>query len=142
MTLHVSFNSHEPYQNLFDAASAAQTSGEYKEAVIIAQTALELFTEKALGHLYKARHIEYLKSEFEHLLINYNIGNAKVSGLYMALAEDKITQETFWSAVVAHTELRNDLVHEGKDATAAQSQASLDAIAALIAHVKAHNDIS
>ena len=142
MTLHVSFNSHEPYQNLFDAAGAAHDSGEYKEAVIIAQTALELFTEKVLGHLYKVRHIEYLKAEFEHLLINYNIGNAKVSGLYMALAEDKITQEPFWSNIVAHTELRNDLVHEGKDATADQAKASLDAIAALIAHVKAHNAMS
>jgi hypothetical protein len=141
MTVNLVFKSHEPYQNLLDAAIAAHEAGQYKEAVIIAQTALELFTEKILGHLYQARHIEYLKPEFEHLLINYNIANGKVSGLYMALSEDKITQAPFWSALTAHIELRNDLVHEGKDATEAQSHQSLEAAAALIAHVKSFNSV-
>jgi hypothetical protein len=141
MTINLVFSSHEPYQNFLDSAEAAHAQSQYKEAVILVQTALELFTEKTLGHLYKVRDIEYLKPQFEHLLINYNIANGKVSGLYMALAEDKITQEPFWSGVVAHVELRNDLVHEGKDASVAQSRASLDAVAAVVAHIKAHNSI-
>ncbi len=142
MSVNLVFKSNEPYQNLLDAAAAAHEAGQYKEAVILAQTALELFTEKILGHLYKVREIEYLKPEFEHLLINYNMANGKVSGLYVALSEDKITQEPFWSQVAAHVELRNDLVHEGRDASVVQSRSSLDAIAALIAHVKQHNSIA
>ena len=141
MTINLVFTSHEPYQNFLDSAEAAHAQGQYKEAVILAQTALELFTEKILGRLYKVRNIDYLKPQFEHLLINYNIANGKVSGLYMALSEDKITQEPFWSNVVAHVELRIDLVHEGKDASVLQSRNSLDAVTALIEHVKAHNSI-
>jgi hypothetical protein len=123
------------YQNLLSAATSAHDQGQYKEAVILAQTALEIFTEKTLSHLYRARQIEYLKPTFEHLLINYNLGNAKVSGLYMALSNDQITQAPFWSDLSAHIELRNDLVHEGHDATGEQSRRSLDTITALIAHV-------
>jgi hypothetical protein len=131
----------EPYQNLLAAAQAAHDQGQYKEAVILGQTAVELFTEKVLGQLYTGRHVEFLKTSFEHLLINYNLGNDKVSRLYIALSEDPIKQAPFWSRFVAHTELRNDLVHEGKDATLMQSRASLDTIGALIEHIKTANQL-
>ena len=134
--------SHEPYQNLLDSAVAAQDGHQYKEAVILAQTALELFTEKVLGRLYIARDIVYLKPVFEHLLINYNLVNAKVSGLYVALSGDQIRQEPFWSPLVAHGELRNALVHEGKDASLRQSQASIEAVTSLIEHVTSYNNIA
>src|SRR5262245_61110698 len=116
-------HSTEPYAALMEAAQTWHQEGHYKEAVIIAQSALELFTEKILGHLYVSRHIEYLKPQFEHLLINYNIGNSKVSGLYMALSGDRITQESFWSALTAHVELRNRLVHDGQNATESEAAA-------------------
>jgi hypothetical protein len=131
----------EPYQALLNSAVAWHEQGQYKEAVIIAQTALELFTEKTLGHLYQVRHIEYLKPQFEHLLINYNIGNTKVSGLYMALSGDDINQAPFWSAVNDHVELRNRLVHDGQDATEPESKRSLKAVQALIAHIKERNNL-
>lgn len=134
--------SSDPYQNLLSAAEAAHEQGQYKEAVILAQTSVELFVEKVLGRLYEARQIGYLKTEFEHLLINYNIGNAKVSGLYIALSEDPIKQAPFWSSFIAHTELRNALVHEGVDATEQQSRASLDSVTALIDHVGTINKIN
>lgn len=142
MTVNLVFSSQEPYKNFLASAEAAHNAGQYKEAVILAQTALELFTEKVLGHLYTVRDIEYLKPQFEHLLINYNIGNSKVSGLYMALSEDKLTATPFWSRLAAHVQLRNDLVHEGKDASLEQSRHSLDAVTSLIDHVKAHNSLS
>lgn len=132
----------EPYQTLLDSAEAWHDQGHYKEAVILVQIALELFTEKTLGQLYQTRHISYLKPQFEHLLINYNLGNAKVSGLYMALSGDQITQAPFWSKVTDHVELRNRLVHDGQDATQEQARHSLDAVAALIAHVRRHNSLA
>ena len=132
------FSSVEPYENLLNAAETAFAEGQAKDSVIVAQTAVELFTEKILGELYVKRGIEYLKAPFENLLINYNIGNAKVSKLYIALAEDDIKQEPFWAAFIAHTELRNALVHEGEEATAEQARASLEAVSALISHVRSH----
>src|SRR3954466_1671938 len=132
------FSSSEPYENLLNAAETAFAEGQAKESVILAQTAVELFTEKTLGELYVARHIEYLKAPFENLLINYNIGNAKVSRLYMALAEDDIKQADFWAAFIAHTELRNALVHEAAEATTEQARASLESVSALISHVREH----
>lgn len=141
MSLLPILTANDPYQNLLSAGEAAHDQKQFKEAVILAQTAVELFTEKILGYLYSVREIDYLKPEFEHLLINYNIGNAKVSGLYIALSEDPLKQQTFWAAFITHTELRNALVHEGKDATESESRASLDAVTALITHVKSANTI-
>jgi hypothetical protein len=126
----------EPYESLIDSAVTWHEQGHYKEAVIIAQTALELFTEKMLGQLYQARQIEYLKPQFENLLINYNLANTKVSGLYMALSGDLIRQAPFWSALQDHAELRNKLVHDGQDATKEQSHRSLQAVTAAINHVQ------
>jgi len=136
MSLPLLSNSHEPYQSLVDSARDWHAQGYYKEAVILTQIGLELFTEKVLGHLYRQRDIEYLKPQFEHLLTNYNIGNSKVSDLYVALSDDPIKQQPFWTDLTAHVELRNNLVHDGQDATEAQSHRSLQAVQALIAHVK------
>jgi hypothetical protein len=141
MSLPLVTPSHEPYQSLIDSAETWHQQSHYKEAVILAQIALELFTEKTLGHLYHARHVEYLKPEFEHLLTNYNLANNKVSGLYIALSGDEIKQAPFWAPLTDHAELRNKLVHEGQNATTTQSRSSLDAVKALIAHVKAYNVI-
>ena len=132
------FSSNEPYENLMNAAETAFAEGQAKESVILAQTAVELFTEKTLGELYTQRDIEYLKAPFENLLINYNIGNSKVSKLYIALADDDIKQADFWAAFIAHTELRNALVHEAAEATIEQARASLESVSALIAHVRTH----
>ena len=126
----------EPYESLLESAHAAHTASEHKVAVILAQTALEVYTEKALGQLYRRRNIEYLKPEFEHLLINYNLANSKVSSLYQALSGDQLTAAPFGSAIQTHIQLRNDLVHEGRDATAEDAEASLGAVEALIAHVE------
>jgi hypothetical protein len=142
MSLPLLFTEHEPFQSLIDSADTWLTQGHYKEAVILAQTALELFTEKTLGHLYQTRHVEYLKPELEHLLTNYNLANSKVSGLYIALSGDPIRQTDFWAALTNHAELRNRLVHDGQDATENQARASLKAVKALIAHVKTHNNLS
>ncbi len=142
MSLPLPFTKPEPYQSLLDSADTWCQQGHYKEAVILVQIALELFTEKVLGHLYQVRNISYLKPQFEHLLVNYNLGNSKVSGLYMALSGDKITQAPFWSRLTEHVELRNRLVHDGQDATESQSRASLTAIQALIVHIKEHNSLA
>lgn len=141
MTLPLISPEHEPHQSLFDSAETWHEQGHYKESVILVQIALELFTEKVLGHLYQNRHISYLKPQFEHLLINYNLANSKVSGLYSALSGDEITQAPFWSKLTEHAELRNRLVHDGEDANQVQSRASLDAIRAAIKHVSEHNSL-
>jgi hypothetical protein len=96
MALQLVFTSQDPYRNLLASAEAAHEQRQYKEAVILAQTALELFTEKIPGHLYTTRSVGYLKPVFENLLINYYIVNAKVSRLYIALSGDEIRQEPFW----------------------------------------------
>ena len=128
----------EPYQSLLASAHSAYDEGDYKVAVILAQTAVEVFTEKTLGQLYHRRDIAYLKPEFENLLINYNLGNAKVSGLYMALADDNINQQSFWKAFTDHVGLRNDLVHDGADATADQAAVSLKVVGQIIGHITDH----
>lgn len=133
--MHLTFNVHEPYQSLLSSAEAALADGDHKVAVILAQSAVELFTAKILVYLYRERDVEYLKRPFEHLLINYNIGNSKVSELYMALSGDPINQQPFWAQFTDHVQLRNDLIHDGADATPDQAKASLEAVTAVIDHI-------
>ncbi len=139
MTLPLSFSPQAPHLNLIDSAKQWHDQGHYKEAIILLQTGVELFTEQVFGQLYRQRHIEYLQPQLERLLFNnYSLGSDKVASLYEALSEDNLREQPFWSTFKQHVELRNDIVHQGGDATREQSERSIHVIEQLIAHVARH----
>jgi hypothetical protein len=127
----------EPYLSLLKAAHEQHDHGDYQEAIILAQTAVEIFIEQVFDCLFTKRGIEYLQAPVERLLYrNFSLGHDKVANLYEALSGDAIRQLPLWSQYKAHTELRNDVVHQGREVDAEQSQHSLDSVQALIDHVR------
>ncbi len=131
-----------PYARLQHSAEAWHTEGYYSESIILLQTAVELFTEQTFDHLCRQRNIQYLRDQLERLLFNnYNLAHDKVVSLYEALAGDEIRQQSFWSEFKKHAELRNDIVHDGRNATKAESERSLRAVSELIDYVKTANSL-
>jgi len=126
----------EPYTGLINSAHDRYRESYYQEAVILAQTGAELFIEQAFDRLFRIRDLEYLRKEVERLLgNNFNLGHDKVASLYEALSGDDIRQRKIWSEYKTHTELRNDVVHHGREVTAAEAERSLDVVGRLIEHV-------
>jgi hypothetical protein len=124
------------YRGVLDSARQRHEQGHYNEAIILLQTGVELFTEQTFDQLCHKRQIEYLQPQLERLLFNnYNLGHDKVVSLYEALSEDKLRQAPFWTDFKRHVELRNDIVHQGREATQDESQASIRAVEQLIDHI-------
>ncbi len=56
--------------------------------------------------------------------------------MYATLSRDPdIAQQPFWSALTDHVKLRNDIVHDGIDATKQEAEASYAAVDALMNYV-------
>jgi hypothetical protein len=124
------------YIKLIDSAKQWHEQGHYKEAVILAQTGAELFTEQTFGELYRRRDIQYLQPQIQRLLFNnYSLGSDKVVSLYEALSGDDLRAQPFWSTFKQHTELRNDIVHQGREATEADAKHSIAVVEELIGHI-------
>jgi|GEM_PF-2623904 hypothetical protein len=126
----------QPYLTLLNAARQQYDAGDYQEVVVLAQTAIELFTEQVFDYLFAKKDIQYLQKPVERLLYrNFNLAHGKVAGLYEALSGDKIYNEPIWSQYKEHTELRNDIVHQGREINAAQATHSLKVVEDLICHI-------
>lgn len=124
------------YIILLNAARGEITKNDFQQAVVLAQTASELFAEQVFDYLFKKRQIDYLQRPVERLLYrNFNFAHGKVVGLYEALANDRVTKTATWSNYKEHTELRNDVVHQGRDVTREQAERSLNIVENLIRHI-------
>ena len=78
------------------------------------------------------RSLTDIEEALDDLLPNYNLGNEKVRKLYVALSGDKVHEAKFWSAFQEHVTRRNKVVHEGKEVTRDEAEASLMAATELI----------
>jgi hypothetical protein len=125
------------YRSVLDSAQQRHEQGHYNEAIILLQTGIELFTEQTFGALFIRRDIKYLQPQLERLLFNnYNLGHDKVASLYDALSEDHLREQDFWSTFKQHVELRNDIVHQGAEATKAEAERSIRVVEEIIAHIQ------
>lgn len=124
-------------RQLLLSARSLTSDGHFAAAVVAAQTASEVFMEGTLRELFQLRKIDNFWGEIGAFIPNYNIAaNKKLRRLYTALSgDDDIAQKPFWRKLVDHVELRNDIVHDGNDATEAQSEASYAAVDELMNHI-------
>ena len=124
------------YITLIIAAHDQYDTGDFQEAIVLAQTASELFAEQVFDYLFAKRDVQYLQGPVERLLYrNFSLAHSKVVGLYEALSDDRLTQQAIWSQYKEHTELRNDIVHQGREIDAAQAKRSLQIVEDLIKHI-------
>lgn len=107
-------------------------------AVIIAQTAIEVCTERIITRSLVRRGAEFLSDWVDGRLPNYNVFREDVKALYKAVTEDAtIAEQDFWSSgrLKAHVELRNAIAHRGRIATPEEAAASITVAEQIIAHM-------
>jgi hypothetical protein len=114
------------FEALLHAASGLMKGNNPSAAVFVAQTAIEVCTERLINGLLKARDTEFLGEWIDSRLPSYNIVNKTVRKLYEAVSEDTdLKQQAFWNRLQDHVELRNDIAHEGRFATPDEGKASV-----------------
>jgi alkylation response protein AidB-like acyl-CoA dehydrogenase len=118
--------------------SESELGGAASAAVMIAQTAIEVCTERAISRLLAGGAAAFLHPWIDRRLSNYNVYREDVKGLYKVVTEDvTITDQGFWTSgrLKAHVELRNDIAHRGKTATAQEAMASVVVAEEIINHM-------
>jgi hypothetical protein len=105
-------------------------------AVVTAQTAIEVCTERLISKSLALRGAAFLDAWIDDRLRSYNVESDHVKSLYKAVTEDiTITDQPFWRDLKAHVKLRNEIAHEGKTATEQEANVSLIVAEQIINHM-------
>lgn len=109
-------------------------------AVLVAQTAIEVCTQRLITKLLDQRGGKFLEDWIGERLQNYNIRNEMVRKLYEAVSSDtQFVKQPFWTShrLENHVELRNDIAHEGRSVTNVEAQASITVAREVISYLLA-----
>ena len=117
---------------LWEEAKKFFKEQRYNIAVIIAQTACEVRTERFIVKLIKNKSIPEFETFVDLLGMTYSISsNQNVQKLYVILTGDermkKIKQEPFWEKLKESTSAINKFVHKGDDCTEGQARNAIEA---------------
>jgi hypothetical protein len=121
---------------LLEAAGDMLKRERYEVAVVTAQMACEICTERVLRAYFLARGVSFLEDSVDDLLPSYNLSNDKVRKVYVALTSDPIHQEFFWSEYKVVVSLRNKAIHAGARIQESQAQMVLRVAKLVIKHLQ------
>lgn len=126
-----------PHTVLLETSRQLLDQARYRSAaVVMAQTACEVFTEVAFATILKNMGLESLDEPLSKLARSFNLTNVRVRKLYVALSQDSIHQTSFWNGYIELVELRNKVVHKGKLVTAQQARDSYLTATQMIRHLE------
>jgi len=115
------------FEALLQSANGLLKGKNFSAAVLVAQTAIEVCTERLITKLLDRRGASFLSGWIDDSLTSYNIGSEKVRKLYQVASGDAaIAQQLFWNRLKDHEKLRNKIAHEGRFATEDEAKASLE----------------
>ena len=130
------FNQGPVYESLLATARRHHDKGDYQESVIFSQIAAEIAADACLTRLIdRTEPTSMSKWLKDQLKVNTNLANESVRKMYTALSGDSIADATWWSQYKKHTQLRNDVAHEGARVTSQQSERGLAVVRSLIDHM-------
>ena len=125
---------------LLETAKDLNDDGYPEAAIVTAHSACEIFTQLVFPRLLRAKGYAHLDEPIRKLLAsvsrNYHIGHGEVRDLYVALSGDRIQHEPFWKAFKDGVDARNDVVHEGIEATKGEAADFIEAIEKVIGHMR------
>ena len=121
---------------LLEAAGDMLDHGRYEVSVVTAQMACEICTERVLRAYFLARGIAFLEDSVDDLLPSYNLSNNKVRKVYVALTDDPVHQQFFWSEYKVVVSLRNKAVHSGARIQKSQAQMVLRVARLAVKHLQ------
>lgn len=124
------------HRQLLDKARQVASAGEGDIAVIVAQTACEVCTERAFDVLFRKRGAEWIRDSIFSSSSSYNLISPRVQKPYTALSGDKIQTAPFWNDYKDHVDRRNKVVHKARGVGSHEATASIEAATKLIEHLE------
>jgi HEPN domain-containing protein len=130
----------ERYLILLDTAKQLRDQGHLEAAIVTAQTACEVCTEVVVSNMLRASGIEqHVTALITESLRNYNLDNERVRKVYNTFTDDRIKWgEKRWQSFHAHVERRNEIVHEGQQATLQEANDSIATAESIIEYLLAN----
>jgi hypothetical protein len=110
--------------------------GESSLAVVVAQTACEVLTERMMARLtglVDEPMQNWIRGRLRHMS---DLDDHRVRTLYTALCGDHIETEPFWSDFKQHVDRRHGIVHQGLRVEPTAAQNSLDAVQRVLTHLE------
>ena len=114
---------------------------DFSVAVVVAQTACEVVTERAIIHAFSRKGIAELEEPVTRFLRTYALQRDDNRLLYDALTADEIGKKSFWSGYTKLVKHRNDIVHSGQDSNQTDARTDLDSARLFVQHVAQHNGL-
>jgi hypothetical protein len=128
----------ERYGPLLEVARQLRNDGYYAAAIVTAQTACEVCTEVVLTEALHARVGDEAVADYitGSLRDNHNLLNGRVQKLYEVLFGHRIQEyQPLWQSFKDHVKRRNDIVHQGDEATVQGADDSIAAVDKVIQHL-------
>lgn len=113
-----------------------QAAKLYDLAVIVAQTACEVFVEATIADMIRRRN-DPLADALGEMLRGYSLMDDRSRAVWRALTGERVEQQPFWPEYKAHVERRNAVAHRGYQVTEEEVVASISAEVALFSHLMA-----
>lgn len=129
------------WDHLLESAETLHAAGHFSSAIVVAQTACEVVTARAIGKAFDSKRVPELREPVMRLLSSASLRGDKARLLYDALTNDNINQHRFWPRYIEMVRLRNAVAHNGETATQEQSRKLIDAASEFVAHVGSHNQM-
>lgn len=128
------------HQSLLLDASSQIEREEYRLAVILSQTALEVFLERFFSQLLEHKGLPWLDHR-DFRGQNYDItgDKSRLKKIYINLTGDNIVDAGFWKELTDGYNLRVAIVHRGAMADKIQAEQFLKSVKDMISYIKSHN---
>jgi len=123
------------------AASPTADGPTLAAAVVIAHTACEVATERALRRLIASRNVGPLADAIEDFVWRYDLCDKKVRRLWNTLSGDQIQDRPLWDRYQTHIKRRNKAAHsgvaeDGKQMTKKKAEDSIEVAGLFLAHIE------
>jgi hypothetical protein len=115
--------------------SKSSDTTQLQLAVIFAQSACELHTEKALSELMRQLSTTVKGAILELCGETISLADTRARQLWRALTNDHVSDQSWWKAWKDNRDLRNDVAHEGRSVSAAEAVRSVELAEYYIEHL-------
>jgi len=130
------------FQALLNSATHLLSIGQHGAAVLVAQTAIEVCTERVIAKSLEKRGAGFLQGWIHLRTRPYSLGTSpKTKALYQLVTGDvKIGQAPFWRRLTKHVKRRHAVGHRGQAVDLADAQDSVRVAGEAIQYLSALAD--
>jgi hypothetical protein len=126
------------FQSLLNSAQQLLSDHHYGAAVLVAETAIEVCTERIIARALEKAKAGSLGDWITTSLRGrpYILTNPRITDLYKRLTGDaQIAQSPFWSRLQNHVTRRHLVAHKGQSVGESEASESLDVVLEAIQHI-------